>query len=255
MRSGPLAGLRVLVTRPEGEGADAWVSALADVGAVPLRFPTVEVVAPESWHDLDAALARLASYDWLLLTSQTSVAFVIGRLPGHRFPDGLHVRIAVVGPKTAQSVEQHGGRVQLVPEDSRQEGLVDALGELPPGTRVLFPLAKGGRTLLSERLSAQGCHVDVVTAYQVASKRELAEPPAFDVATFASPSALRAFVSGVGSACLDGKTVAVIGSTTASEAEKHGLTPVIAEKPDAAALISAITLARNSQGAPKHVVS
>jgi uroporphyrinogen-III synthase len=249
----PLAGLRVLVTRPPGEGADEWAEALAGAGALPLAFPTVHVVPPASWQELDEALARLSSYHWLILTSQTAVAFVAHRLPGGRFPESLAPKIAVVGAKTALAVEQRGGQVARTPADPRQEGLVEVLGSLGAGTRVLLPLASGGRTLLAEKLRAQGCVVDVVTAYQTLAKPNLSPPPDFEVAVFASPSAVRAFVSALGKAPLDGKTVAVIGSTTAREAEQQGLRPVVARRPDVGALISAMTESRTSQGDP-HVV-
>lgn len=253
MPSRALAGLRILVTRPEGEGADAWAAALEQAGAVALRFPTVATAPPDSWDELDRSLRALGSYDWLILTSQTAVAAVVGRLPRQRFPADLRAHIAVVGPTTAAMVAAHGGHVRLVPEDNRQEGLAEALQALPAGTRVLFPLAKGGRTLLTEQLRKQDCQVDVVTAYQTVPKQDLAPPPDFDIATFASPSALRAFVGALGTTILGQKMIAVIGTTTAKEVEKHGLRPVVAQKPDAASLVSAITQARNSQGAP-HVL-
>jgi uroporphyrinogen-III synthase len=250
MPSRALAGLRILVTRPEGEGADAWAAALEQAGAVALRFPTVAIAPPDSWDELDLALAELGSYDWLILTSQTAVTAVAGRLPDQRFPPDLRAHIAVVGPATAALVAAHGGRAHLVPEDHRQEGLAEALGDLHAGCRVLFPLARGGRTLLSERLRKQGCHVHVVTAYQTSPREGLPSPPEFDVATFASPSAFRGFIAGPGQDALMGKLIAVIGTTTAKEVAQHGLCPVVAEKPDAASLVSAITQARNSQGVP-----
>jgi uroporphyrinogen-III synthase len=244
MPSRPLAGLRVLVTRPEGDGAEAWTKAFADAGATPVLFPTVTVAPPDSWDGLDRALAGLDRYDWLIFTSQTAVASLTSRLPGHCFPAALRARIAAVGPNTARSVEEHGGRVALVPEDNRQEGLAEALDGLAGGTRVLFPLAKGGRTLLGDQLRKQGCLVDVVTAYETVAKTGLAPPPAFDVATFASPSALRVFVTQIGRTSLAGKLIVVIGSTTAEEAEKQGLRAEVAQKPDAAALVAAIARAR-----------
>ena len=243
-----LSGLRVLLTRPEGESSDAWAAALTEAGAVPLSYPTVTIVAPESWQDLDRVLARLDDYDWLILTSQTAVAMVLGRLPGRRFPAGMRPKIAAIGPKTAQAITQAGGDVALVPVDSRQEGLVQALPTLPMGTRVLLPLAADGRTLLSETLRARGCIVDQVPVYRTTSRAEWLPLPDFDVATFASPSALRAFLASPGREALLGKTVVVIGSTTAKEASDHGLHPVVAKTPDVEALVFAVAQSFASQG-------
>ncbi len=245
-----LAGLRVLITRPEGEGAEEWASALAAAGAIPVRYPTVAIVPAESWQALDQALARLLDYDWLIFTSQSAVAFTLARLPGQRLPADLRARIAAVGARTAAAVERHGGKVALVPGDARQEGLLDALRGLPAGTRVLFPAARGARTLLASELRTRRCLVDVVTVYQTVPRTPLPAPPRFDVATFASPSALQALVEQLGQEVLAGRTVAVIGSTTASEAAAQGLRPVVSRTPDVNGLVLAIAESQPSQGDP-----
>ena len=239
-----LDGLRVLLTRPECDGAGAWAAALTAAGASVIAYPTVGIVPPQSWAAVDEALARLPSYDWLVFTSQTSVDFVAARLPDARFPEPMRTQIAVIGPKTARTVAGHAGKVALAPSENTQEGLAQAMAHLPPGTRVLFPLAADGRTMLAESLRAQGCVVEVLTVYATAPIAELPALPAFDVATFASPSALRAFVRGLGASALGGKLVAVIGPTTAKQAAAYGMSAAVAKTPDADALIAAIARAR-----------
>jgi uroporphyrinogen-III synthase len=222
--------------------------AFGAAGAVPIAYPTIVAVAPESWQPLDAALAGIDSYDWLIFTSRTAVASVLGRLARHRFPSIRALKIAAVGTRTAEAVEAGGGLVALVPEDSRQEGLAQALVNLLSGTRALLPIAAGGRTLLAETLRAGGCRVDVVTAYRTCAKSDLPPPPPFDVVTFASPSALRAFLAGPGRTALVDKTIAVIGLTTADEARAHGLAAVVAESPSVECLIRAIENAGLAKG-------
>jgi uroporphyrinogen III methyltransferase/synthase len=243
-----LAGVRVLLTRPQGEGSDEWAAAFTAAGATAIPYPTIAAVGPASWESLDAALAALDSYDWLVFTSQTAVAFVSSRMVGHRFAPGLRPQIAAVGDKTAEAVVAAGGRVSLVPTDKRQEGLVQSLADLPSGSRVLLPMAARGRSLLPDELRARGMTVDVVAAYETRAKNELASPPPFDIATFASPSALRAFLAGPGKEALAGKTVAVIGPTTAEEARADGLRPVLAESPNVHSLIRAIAKDRQTKG-------
>jgi uroporphyrinogen III methyltransferase/synthase len=248
MSRGSLAGLRILLTRPEGEGADEWAAAFAGAGAVPIAYPTAYILPPESWQAVDEAIARLDIYDWIVFTSQTAVSFFSRRLPSGRFHSALRSKIAAIGKSTAQSIEHLGGKVALVPADSRQEGLALALAALPAGTRVLFPLAAGGRTLLAENLRAQGCAVDVVTMYRTEPKPDLPPPLEFDVAVFASPSALRAFVKRLGTSVLAGKIIVVIGPTTAKEAEAHGLRALVAKSPGVDALVLAISQSRLNQG-------
>jgi len=248
MSRASLAGLRVLLTRPEGEGAEEWAAAFALAGAIPLAFPTVESLPPGSWQPVDEAIAKLEGYDWIVFTSQTAVGFFVGRLPDGRLSSSMHAKVAAVGDTTARAIERKGGQVALVPADNRQEGLVEALGALVTGTRVLLPLAAGGRTLLARSLRDGGCVVDVVTVYRTVPKADLPVPPQFDVAVFASPSALRAFVNRNGTSLLAGRITAVIGPTTAKEAEERGLTPIVAGSPSVDALVFAITQSRPNQG-------
>ncbi len=172
-----LAGLRVLLTRPEGERAEEWGAAFARAGAVLVAYPTVAILAPASWHPVDEAIANLHAYDWMVFTSQTAVEFFASRLQTRRFPSDLRAKIAAVGQRTAQSIAHRGGKVARVPTDPRQEGLVEALRDLSATTRVLLPLAEGGRALLARSLRERGCTVDVVTVYRTEPKRDFAPPP------------------------------------------------------------------------------
>jgi uroporphyrinogen-III synthase len=237
-----LAGVRVLVTRPTEHSA-AWLDAFAAAGATVISYPTVEVVPPPSWDALDEAFTRLGEYDWLVFTSGAAARFSLARLPVS--PASLsRPRVAAVGRETARVLELQGLAVALIPDDQRQDGLIEALGALTPGTRVLFPQAIGGRESLRDALLGRGCTVDVVPASQTIARRDLPPPPPFDVATFASPSALRAFVAGQGLSALAQTTVAVIGPTTGAAASALGLDPIIAEAPTADALIRALASIR-----------
>jgi uroporphyrinogen-III synthase len=234
-----LAGLRVLITRPADHNA-GWLSAFRTAGATVIAYPTVEVVPPPSWESLDEAFARLSEYDWLIFTSAAAARFALARLPLQ--PDPVtRPRVAAVGRETARAIAERGLAVAVVPEDQRQEGLIEALGALAPGTRVLFPQAIGGREGLRDALLTHGCIVDVVPASQTIARRDLPPPPPFDVATFASPSALRAFVAAHGLEPLARTTVAVIGPTTGTAAIALGLDPLVAGTPSAEALIELLS--------------
>jgi uroporphyrinogen-III synthase len=245
----PLTGLRVLVTRPGCQATDKWGTTLAAAGATVLAYPTIEVVPPPSWQPLDQALAQLARYDWIVFTSAAAVRFVASRLPGGQFLSHSP-QIAAVGSETARVLREVGARVDLVPPEQRQEGLAVAFRALSPGTRILFPRALEGQDTSVEALRGQGCQVDLVPAYQTVPVDPLPALPAFDVAIFASPSAFRSLIHQLGTGALANRTVAVIGPTTAEEARKHGLSPVIAAQPNIEALISAIVRERSPQGGP-----
>lgn len=247
----PLAGLRVLVTRPADQ-AETLAHALREEGAEPVFYPTIEIGPPPSWAAFDAAVAdgALSTYSFVVFTSPSAARFAVGRrselvrdLAGPGAP-----AVAAVGAETARALIALGIAVKVIPEDQRQEGLVAAFASVPAGARILFPQAIGGRELLAEALLARGAIVDVVAVSQTVPLPLDAPPPAFDVATFASPSALRAFMAGpgAGARALQEKTVAVIGPTTQTAAQAAGISvDVIPSTPSVAALVAAIVRHRH----------
>lgn len=242
MASVSLPHVRVLLTRPEPQ-QQPWANLLIAAGAEPVLFPTIEVAPPPSWEGLDRSLAQLDSYDWLVFSSASVVNYTLGRWTDRA--SLARLKVAAVGTSTAKALAEAGVRVDVVPADENQNGagLARALSLLPAGTRLLFPQTLGGRPELQEALTRVGCVVDVVAAAQTRAVSPLPTLPQFDVATFASPSALQALVDGVGIDCLTAKPVVVLGETTGALARKLGLVPHVAASPDAEALLAAIASA------------
>ena len=262
----------MLVTRPHEQSAP-FAAALSAAGAIPLVYPTIALAPPPSWQPLDDALARLSTYAWAIFTSPSAVAFTLDRYAALERGGDLRsgggfagLRIAAVGDQTAHALRRRGLTVDVVPapDQQRQEGLLEGLleglregplagsgdtgdaapmGARPGGgaRRILFPQALGGRELLRDQLVAAGYAVDVVQVSQTRACDLSDPPPAFDVATFASPSALRAFVEGLGHASLARAQVAVIGPTTAEAAATLGIrVDVMPPTPSVAALVQAL---------------
>lgn len=238
----------MLVTRP-AEQAAPLAAALAAAGAVPVVYPTIALLPPPSWQPLDQALDRRADYTWAVFTSPSAVTFTLARAATRGLsPASLAtMRIAAVGSETARALEARGLSVQIVPPDDqqRQEGLVEqllaALGPHAAAARIFFPQAVGGRELLRDELVRRGCAVDVVPVSQTAACDLTGPPPPFDAATFASPSALRAFAGAHGGASLAPAVVAVIGPTTAQAAAALGVrVDVMPPVPSVPALIQAL---------------
>lgn len=228
--NGPLFGKRVLVTRPDGVG-DAFAARLQEVGAEPVVAPTIALGPPDEVKAAEDAVRRVRDYAWLVFTSANGVVSFFDRLnaqggDARRLGD---VRVASIGPATAEALRARGVRPDFVPERYVSESLAEGLLQrTEPGDRLLVFRAQDARDVLPETLRAQWRDVDVVAAYRTRyienpSLPELAETT--DVWTFTSASAVHGFVRNVpGAADLaQEKTVACIGPITAAALEEHGM--------------------------------
>jgi len=194
----PLSGKTILVTRAASQSSQ-FVNRLLQEGATVVDLPALEIVPPSSWQELDDAIAQLASFDWLMLTSANSVEYFFDRLADREFPSGL--KLAVVGDKTAQTLEKRGLKPDFVPREFIADSLVAQFPEALEGTRILFPrVESGGRDVIVRDFTRQGARVIEVAAYQSRCPEAIA-PAALaalqnrtvDVVTFASSKTVKHF--------------------------------------------------------------
>lgn len=165
----PLFGQRVLVTRPAHQAA-SMVRKLEHLGAVVSRMPAVEIREVTDFAPVDAALGQLrrAEWDWVVFTSANGVHALLRRLDaiGRDLRDLGAVKLAAIGPKTADALREYRLRADVVPETTfSSEGLVEALKPHVAGQRVLFARANRGRALLRDEL-ARIATVEQVTVYE-----------------------------------------------------------------------------------------
>ena len=195
--------MRVLVTREE------LVARVESLGhdAVFCELIRVEPLGDEP---VDAR-----TYDWLVVTSRNGAHELARR--------GVTAnRIAAIGPATADALESHGLRVDLVAGTHTQEGLRD---ELPEGTLLLA--------------AAEGARQDVLKADFLPLYRTIElhpDVPDADVALLMSGSAARALAAT--GAC---PPVVAIGPQTAAETQAAGLEVVaVASTHDLEGLVEAL---------------
>jgi uroporphyrinogen III methyltransferase / synthase len=174
--SRPLFGQRVLVTRPSHQ-ASGMVRKLEHLGAVVARMPVVEIREPADFAPVDRALDQLrqGAWDWLVFTSANGVHSLLRRLDklGRDLRDLGSVKLAAIGPKTADALREYRLRADVVPAAAfSSEGLVEALKPHVAGKRVLLARANRGRELLRNALAACAT-VEQVTVYD---QVDLADP-------------------------------------------------------------------------------
>jgi uroporphyrinogen III methyltransferase/synthase len=251
----PLAGLRVLVTRPKAQ-ALPFVRQLELLGAVPVLLPVIEMREPADWSSADSAIDRLAAdgFDWLVFTSANGVTAFFRRLKTRNLDARAigRAHLAAIGPATAAALAELHLIPDLVPADGMDsDGLADRLAEVCRGGRVLLAQAAQGREKLRERLVAVAT-VDVAPVYEQATAVDANSDALdrlrrgeIDAVTLTSPNITRAFLGACDDAIRgrlrDGSTRVVVNSERLAEMlAKDGYPAVTSPDPTAEGLIRAL---------------
>ena len=255
----PLAGCRVLITRPKEQSTELC-HRLEELGALPLLFPVIAIAAPEPGGPLDEALARRAAYDWVVFTSVNGVKHFFERLAGLNQGSGespqqmlgTRSQVAAIGPATAAALEAIGVAVSLLPGEYRATALLQQFvgGEgaraAVRGRRFLLARADIAPPELATGLRAAGAQVDEVAAYHTVAVTPSPEAltalrRGVDVITFTSSSIVEHFLALAGEIDFGEPLIACIGPVTAQTARRAGLeVGVVAEEYTVDGLVGAL---------------
>lgn len=232
----PLFGQRVLITRAYTEE----YRLLEDLGAEVFEFPTVRVVPPKTFAELDAAIGRIGDYNWLVITSANALDFFMQRLfqAGRDVRDLKGIGICAIGAKTAGVMAARGIRPDLVPDEFNAEGLIRAFVERFgtknfSGINILLPRQDRARDVFPNKVRELGGTIDTPLAYCTERphkhgkrlRRFMAEGR-ISLATFTSGATFTNFIDMLGEealALLRQVPIAVIGPVTKQTVEKTGL--------------------------------
>lgn len=233
----PLDGLLVLLLRADGQ-QHSLAEALGSLGAKVLHLPVIEIRPPVDSGPLDAALASLGTYQWLVFTSANAVEQFVKRARqlavDCQSTAFTHMRVCAIGPATRDAALAAGLSVHLVPENSVAEGLVLAFtSESISGMRVLLPRAATGRDIAPDSLRAMGATVDVVETYRTCLPANaeaqlqdlLRDGTSVDWVIFSSGSTVKNFLAIGGAALLPRVRTLSIGPATSEVMRKHGIPP------------------------------
>jgi uroporphyrinogen III methyltransferase / synthase len=240
-RASSMVGKRIVITRA-AEQSDSLADALRQEGALPRLLPLVRFAPPEDFAAMDSSLRNLQQFEWLFLTSQNAVRAIVERCEflGIRVADSAPgLRIAAVGPVTAQAAEKSGLHVAHVASQHNGVALATELAAEVKGRRILLPRTDRANPDLLEVLKNLGAQVTSVVAYRtlLASGIDAASLEALtrgdaDAILFFSPSAvhlLRELLGDTSFRDLSASMVFVaIGPVTAAALRDAGIHRIIA---------------------------
>lgn len=235
---------QALILRDAARAA-ATVQEFEKLGITSWCARLIDAIWPQDTAALSsmAAALRAGSYDWLVLTSATTVAVLHELLDGRPLPQSLE--LAVVGAKTAQSArELLGLETDFQPEVQSAAGMA-AQWAPPAGARICYPHGDLASGTLGDFLAGLPVQVDEVIAYRTVDAGTPGRPvpgpaapehvtrldPAqigakleeLDLVVFSAPSIVRRFVQLAGGRLPERVHTLAIGQPTARALEAAGL--------------------------------
>jgi len=234
--SRPLFGKRILVTRTRQQASQLSVG-LEALGAEVFEAPTIRLVPPADWREVDQAIQDIKGYDWLVLTSPNGVDALADRFSALGL-DARHlsgVKVASVGDATGQALTRRLGiRPDFVPKRTMGEALAQELiaGHDLAEKKLLLVRADIARPALPKLLTEAGAEVCELVAYQTKPAEGLPDEAIealrqgeIDWVTFTSGSTVSNLVRLLGDerGLLDRLKTASIGPMTSETMRDSGL--------------------------------
>jgi uroporphyrinogen III methyltransferase/synthase len=249
-----LAGKRIIITRAAAQ-SEALTRELTARAAVPVVVPLVAFAEPEDFAPLDAAIAEIQRFDWMILTSAQAVRSLVKRcekLKRSLVRSEGKLRIGCVGPVSAEAARQAGLAVEYVAETHTGAALAEELGNRLRGAKVFLPRSDRANPDLPAALKRYGAQVTEVIAYRTLrptttderSLRQIADG-VVDAVLFFSPSAVHHFAELFGGEQLrrlqDKLAITAVGPVTGNALREVGVQRIVlAGDTTAAAVIESL---------------
>jgi uroporphyrinogen-III synthase len=234
---GKLLENRVFIsTRPPGQSAELE-SLLMEESATLLAMPTIEVRPLPLDEFSRLQMRNLDSFNWIVFTSPNGLKFFFNSLFELQNNYGLpeHLKIAVVGKKTAAHLECYGTSASFINLGNTAEDFVaDFYHRVNPGDRVLFPIGNLARTVIEDKISKKAICTRILFYETVLPKEvdgnilQLIAEDKYDMIVLTSPSSCTNLLQ-----LISGKTdpsrlrLVCIGQTTSTEVIRNGIEPLI----------------------------
>ena len=253
MKRMPLAGKRIVVTRPSGQ-AEGLCALIREAGGEPLEIPALEIRDLADPAPFFPVADRLESFDCAIFVSRNAVRKALALLGERRAgrPWPAQLRVATVGAGSCEELEARGFSAVIAPAGQSDSEALLALSEFTgvAGKRIVIFRGEGGRKVLGETLMARGAVVEHAVCYRRtlpgASRALLAavwEAGKVDAVLVSSGEGLANLLEMLGAGGprqLAGTALFVPHSRVAGEASRQGLERVIVAGPGDAEMAAAL---------------
>lgn len=259
----PLAGVRILLTRPK-QLISGLSAMLRRQGAEVLEYPVITTELTEDKETLDTVILKLAQgdFDWLVFTSPSGVRIFLEQLMERSDLRVLaSARLAVIGRGSEKELRKYGLRADFIPSmyDGRTLGM-ELAGICGAGERILIPRAAAGNPELIEELS-KGDHLILTDlplyhtmhrTPRILDETEFLQREKVDFAVFTSASTVRAFVESAHGIDPTGVRAVCIGRQTQREADRFGMRTWVAAEATLESLVACVEQAAAELGLTEH---
>jgi len=228
-----LAGKRILLTRAKAH-LPALDRAVQAHGGIAIHLPCLDIeYSPENINTIKAGHSHFSDIAFTSATGVHAVAECIS-LP-HICQ---HKRVAAVGKKTADALQQYGVHVDITPQCASQDGLIAAYRAHGLPRSLLFFRAEQGRDALVDTLQSQNICVSMVMAYRTVCPQDDAsdiiasmQANAIDAVLLGSAKTAAFYIQRIGSVTLANQPIiVVISESLAIAVRKMGLSVQVVAK-------------------------
>lgn len=246
----PLAGCKVLVTRPK-ELISTVARKLRSQGAEVLELPAISVSPVEDRAQIRECLGRLESYQWIAFTSPSGVRIFFELLmeEGKDIRALGKVKIAAIGQGTRKALKAWGLYPDLMPETFDGASLGRKMAqECEKNASILIPRAAiGNKEIMEELGKRRDLTVDDLATYDTHYEtQELIDEAGefengkIDYAVFTSASTVRGFVNAVPGLDYTKVKAACIGKQTQAAAAGYGMKTYVAKEASIDSLVELV---------------
>ncbi len=166
--TGPLDGYAILVTRPSAQ-AKGLIDAIEHCGGHAIFAPMLEIRALDDDPQMNELIASISTCDIVIFISRNAVEHGV-RLIRAQSQSLHHAALFAVGVGTAAALQAQNIHDVTTPRaEFSSEGLLKLHGLSPgkvAGRRILIFRGRGGRTTLTETLTARGADVAHCEVYE-----------------------------------------------------------------------------------------